>query len=467
MIPTNEMVEDCREQSDGVPIAYIDRISFIGRGRKRPKEPDIAPPIFKVPKRMEDYVANNDWTSIWKALRAEPGIAASLAVHAVVGLGRDVLAAASHFVQRFDPDLPRPGRLVGLKKDNHLTYAEILVPIRGGGSELITVKTKGDVGDFERMGGAVDLYRRQSERGGYYRMKQPFVTVAYNKNQDVFEYIDAKEIAAVVRAQYDNLDFCGHWEKIPEVTDFIAEEFPAFPKKKCAFYRHEKTDDGILVFRGTNPFDIADHTVNFAALRGVKLPQYDFAPQITKRVMARYCNRMIVSGHSKGGGIAQYVSAATGVRGVCFNSVGLPDSLVESARANADSPPGFVDHFLVRYDWVSNVAGIYHAESMSIADPFAKERQKFSGKKEDVHFLESPHQRMRFLALHSISTVVRCLEDDPHLLLDTFEPERDETQQRVLRVKDLLRQQCELSGRGTSLNGEKMRKLPAKAGTVC
>jgi len=451
MIPTEEMVQDCRNQAAGIPMAYVDRLSFVGRNRKIKKEPEIRLPIFKVPKRMEEYVADNNWKGIWKALQKEPLVAASLIAYTLVGLSRDAGAAVSHFIRRFDPELPMPGRLIGVKRDRDATIAEVLVPIRGGGSEVITVKTKGALDRNHSVGNAVDLYQRKAKDGQlYYRIRQPFVTSAYNTRAESFDYIDAKEIASVVRAQYDDLDFCGHWEKIPEATDFIAERFPVFPKRKCTFYRHEKTGDGILVFRGTNPLSLADHAVNLATLRGITLPQYKYAPEVAKMVCARYCERMIVAGHSKGGGIAQYVSAATGMRAVCFNSVGLPESLVRSAKETSGAPPGMVDHFLVRYDWVSNVAGIYHADSMSITDPFAPEKQKFLAKKDDVHFLDSAYQRMRFLALHSISTVVGCLDDDPHLLCNTFDNSEHPIDKRVVRVRDIISEPTSLAGR-TSL----------------
>lgn len=453
------MVEDARQRAAGLPIAYIDRVNFVGRKRMKAQEADLNLPIFKVPKRMGEFAANNDWHTIWKVLRKEPLLAASLFAHTLVGIGRDAVAVGANFVRKFDPELPLPGKIVTIAPiDKETSVAEILVPLRQGGSELIALRCRGSIFRDHEVGGAVDLYKRAGKQP-YYRIRAPYVTAAFNGRRKRFDFLDAKEIASTVRAQYDDLDFCGHWERVREVNDFIKQDFPSFPSNKCGLYRHAKTGDGILIFRGTNFVDVADHVVNFATMRGLATPQYKHAPDITKMVQARFCNRMIVAGHSKGGGIAQYASACTGVRAVCFNSVGLPESFIEDSRKRSgkDSGEFGIDHFLVRYDWVSNVAGVYHSEGMSFTDPFTKKRQRFLADTKDVHFLDSPHSRMRVLALHNINTVVQCLEDDRHLLRKPFEELRQDGVpfDRMIRVKDMLPED-RLPGR--SLTGRAIKK---------
>jgi hypothetical protein len=396
-------------------------------------------PLFKTAKQFPEFAADNNWNSLWSGMKREPLIAAAAICHATIGLSKSALKESVRFFKQSEEAAEIPGRLLSVTREDNRFIAEILKPRPDGGTKLVRVVSKGDIRGEIGVGGAIDIYKRHGNVD-YYRLRKPYITSMYNGKVRQFDVLDAKEVADVVRAQYKNLDFCGHWERREEVSDVIEQDFPNFPRHKCSYFKNTQTGDGILVFRGTNPLDLRDHAVNFLTMSGKVPPQYKYAPEIAKMVKSRFGENLLVAGHSKGGGLAQFVSVSTGIRAVCFNAVGLPKAILENARNTATSLTGIkesVDHFLVRYDWVSNLAGIHHDKGMGIVHPFTSKEQNLVGGKENVHFLNSPHPRSSFLALHSMATVSQCLSSDPYLIKDPFSRHHASLKERVVRIAEV------------------------------
>jgi hypothetical protein len=94
----------------------------------------------------------------------------------------------------------------------------------------------------------------------------------------------------------------------------------------AALYR---APDGTLVlaYRGTEPKELNDWTTDLKQAAGLQSDQYDEAAYLAHRVQASYPDEKIeITGHSLGGGLAQVASAATGYRATTFNAAGIDDA---------------------------------------------------------------------------------------------------------------------------------------------
>ena len=77
MIPTREMVEDARQAHLGLPVAYVDRMRYIGRVRPRQRQEGALEPFFKIPTKVGEIAAGSDWDQIWKEIAKDPLAAAA------------------------------------------------------------------------------------------------------------------------------------------------------------------------------------------------------------------------------------------------------------------------------------------------------------------------------------------------------------------------------------------------------
>jgi pimeloyl-ACP methyl ester carboxylesterase len=83
----------------------------------------------------------------------------------------------------------------------------------------------------------------------------------------------------------------------------------------------------VLAYRGTVPTKLNDWWTDLKQTAGLQSDQYDEAVNLVNSVHASYPDEKIeLTGHSLGGGLAQIASAATGYRATTFNAVGISDA---------------------------------------------------------------------------------------------------------------------------------------------
>ncbi|MDP3194621.1 hypothetical protein [Tabrizicola sp.] len=88
-------------------------------------------------------------------------------------------------------------------------------------------------------------------------------------------------------------------------------------------YQNAATGEIALAFQGTNPTSTTDWVNNATQYTGLPTPQYELALIVAQRAVERYGSDLTVTGHSLGGGLAQFVAANFNVNAVTFNAAGL------------------------------------------------------------------------------------------------------------------------------------------------
>lgn len=122
-------------------------------------------------------------------------------------------------------------------------------------------------------------------------------------------------------------------------------------------------DSYLLAFRGTdNPADWWDNLTQGLGLGffGVYSPQYSRAMAIADRLIDTITpERLLITGHSLGGGLASAASVVADSQGITFNSAGLRRSTVESAFPDAaeryDNAAAFITAYQNDFDILTNL----------------------------------------------------------------------------------------------------------------
>jgi hypothetical protein len=150
--------------------------------------------------------------------------------------------------------------------------------------------------------------------------------------------LSPKELAAkalpyakISAAVYDNKSV-GDWKIVDSWKSLIGGGLSGFLEKtkgvlngfNAQVYKNSKTEQIVVAFEGTNPLNPADWINNVGNGIGLPMAQYDYAVKVTELAMQKYKDKdIIVTGHSLGGGLAQYAASKLNVNAVTFNAAGL------------------------------------------------------------------------------------------------------------------------------------------------
>ncbi|MDR1484080.1 MAG: DUF2974 domain-containing protein [Planctomycetaceae bacterium] len=88
---------------------------------------------------------------------------------------------------------------------------------------------------------------------------------------------------------------------------------------KTQLYHDQHSDKFILGFSGTIPTNINDWRTNFNQFFGKKAEQYIRGIELVNNIREDYIDRVIVTGHSLGGGIATVAAIARQLKCITFN----------------------------------------------------------------------------------------------------------------------------------------------------
>jgi len=90
----------------------------------------------------------------------------------------------------------------------------------------------------------------------------------------------------------------------------------------AATYQNKQSKEIVIAFAATNVKEIADIATD--ALSFITTPaQYKQALDYASKIVAKYGTSVKVTGHSLGGGLAQYAAASLGLEAYTFNAVGI------------------------------------------------------------------------------------------------------------------------------------------------
>lgn len=163
------------------------------------------------------------------------------------------------------------------------------------------------------------------------------------------------ELAQIAAAVYDPKQVqAGRWTRIGDQDLRAAGIDPALLEDaktgfRAGLYR-DAGGDVVLAFAGSN--DAHDWLSNFRQGLGFDDAQYDRARDVALLAKAAYGDRLAITGHSLGGGLASAAALAAQTPAVTFNAAGLSDKTIQrlgldpgAARSQADG--GLVRRYAV------------------------------------------------------------------------------------------------------------------------
>lgn len=355
-----------------------------------------------------------DWHQIWRETLRHPLTSGSIVLQAVSGVSVQAWKRAKKL---FSPKHPEPvlfGRVrsVDSEIDGQFTYSVELAEKQGGVSHaMVQTNWKHEVGE------SVMFYTGRN--GKPHRI--------YNTNPDTRHSPEGQtsvsllRIASIVDAQYDRRKFVGDWNRV-DITDEIRTQFPRYPVEKVGLYENKKTGGAIVVFDGTRPLSAADWAANLAMSHGRVPDEYAEAPNIAALFKQRYKD-ILIAGHSKGGGIAQYAGMYAHMRSVAINSPGVPDAMVKRMKDSLgleefDSRRSNISLVMVERDLVSNISGKYKPDGGFVGPLtlMTHGEQFHIAKEENVFMVPSKLAPWKVVSRHLIKNVCYALKNQDQWL---------------------------------------------------
>lgn len=431
-------VKNLRRMANGHPVAYVDRIRrkfrgekhFASRGRHFP---------FAVSSRADQALQNEGWKafyspSLW--LRDFPSMSALL-LNAVCGFGKDATALAASRLSAY-LDISRPSSSLGLVESvfagvDKKPHAIIKVPSRSGGYSLHEFALVSTPEIMAHVGQSVEFCPPSKKRRARLRPISPPSVSSSGR----IRHLSLLELVFIAESHCEKMDFAGAWKREPLPTIFLGAE--CLSEDLAGLYVHRETGEGILIFRGTRPLSLEDWLINVRTTHGEETLHHRRA-LATTRAAQKIAPMLMLAGHSKGGGLAQYVSAKTNLPAVTLNTVGNPSDLVDSGLKD----PPTVEHFMIKFDPVSNIGGAPGKKTKGILGPLASMRgmnQDILGGEGSIHVLPPLADRGQMLSLHSLAGLKEVLRENPMVIPDPTHPRHAPS----FRVKGMMR--CPSSGK--------------------
>lgn len=429
---TERDLENLRIVSDGGHIAYVDRLRLRFRGDKPFLKKGRHYPL-PVTHRAESILRSRGWSALYSPAlwaREFPSMSAIL-LNTAWGLGLDAASSAAERLSSFF-DTKRPASYMGMVESifsgpQKRPHAIVKTPMRSGGYSLHEFALVAPPELTECLGRSVEFFPPTKSRRARISPISPPTAVGNGR----IRHLSAWELVSVLEAHAEGMDFAGSWERKPLPSVFFGKE--CMPPALAGLYAHQETGEAVLVLRGTRPLSLKDWLVNIRTTHGSETSHHRQA-LATTLAASKIAPRLFVAGHSKGGGLAQYVSAQTGIPSVTFNTVGLPCSLAEPATLPLPS----IEHFMVKFDPVSNLGGVLDKGATGIVGPLASARgldQRLIGCPRMRHVLPPPANRGQVFSLHSLRSLKEVLKENPMVIPSPTSAIREPS----FRVKGVMR----------------------------
>lgn len=417
MKPFVEHVADLKSIAAGHEVAYVDRFRRRFRGPAAFKGNESLP--LPLAEGFSDRLKREGWSAFYSSslrLKELPS-ALSLVSSVVWGFAADISSSAALWVMRktgFARGEPVMGVLESIHSgpDNR-PHATVRVPLSGGGWVRHGFRLVADGEVMLSLGQGIEFAPPTSKHRPRLRPISPPSAAGPG---GTMKHLSVAELLGVVSGHAQSMDFAGLWERVSLPSRHLGHR--CLSPRLAGLYVHRSTGDAVLVFRGTNPLSLADWAVNVGATHAVATYQHRRAVTTARAAMAMY-PRLLLAGHSKGGGMAQFASHSTGLPAVTFNTVGLPLDRMGLSSA----PEATTEHFMVQYDIVSNVAGRPREGGMGIAGPLASmlgHEQRMLGGASAVRMLPPARARHRMCSLHSLESIRDSLRETPFVIPDPF-----------------------------------------------
>lgn len=421
MIVTDRDLSNLNNISKGKSVAYVDRPRLRFRGASQYKDKGRHYPL-GVSSTVENALRTTGWsalysTSLWG--REFPSLA-SVFLNTAWGFGHDATVATVAWATNL-LGISRPMSRLGMVESifagpQKRPHAIIKVPSPNGGYSLheFALVAPPEVASY--LGQSVEFSPNTRTRRARIRPISPPTMLSNGK----ISHLSALELVSILESHGEKMDFAGSWKREILPSVFLGKE--CLPEELAGLYVHRETGEGVLAMRGTRPLNMKDWLVNIRTTHGSETSHHRQALATATAAM-KIAPNLLLAGHSKGGGLAQFVSCHLSLPAVTFNTVGLPPPLVHPRPTSHPT----IEHFIIRFDPVSNFGGAGRGATTGIRGPIASLRgltQNIIGTGETMHILPPPADRGQIMALHSLKSFKEVLRENPMVIPNPTQPNR-------------------------------------------